>query len=429
MKTPALALLALSCFAQTEFDLLLKGGHLIDPKNDIDTTMDVAIRGTTIAAVAPSIAASRARRTLDLTGLYVTPGLIDLHTHVFHTTGVQDAWAGDNSIAPDTLSFRTGVTTMADAGSSGWRNFETFRHTVIDRARTRVLAFINIAGLGMMTDIVEQTDFNPKEVARLALKHKDVVVGVKSAHYQLPDWKSVDLAIEAGKAANIPIMVDFGYFLPERPYWRLVTERLRPGDISTHMFRGPVPYLDDQGRLLPYLKQARDRGVKFDVGHGGGSFVLRSAVPAVKQGFYPDSISTDLHTGSMNGAMQDMPTTVSKLLAMGMPPVDVVRASTWTPAQMIKRPELGHLTVGAPADVAVWNVMEGSFGFADAAGGRIQATERVQCELTIRDGRIVWDYNARGALNDYQKLPSTYGIRPGIDHIIRPPATSSGPTR
>jgi len=187
------------------------------------------------------------------------------------------------------------VTTMVDAGSSGWRNFEFLRTTVIDRAKTRVLALINIAGLGMITDAVEQADFNPDEVARLARKHRDVVVGVKSAHYQSPDWKSVDQAVAAGRAAGIPIMVDFGYFLPERPYWRLVTEHLRPGDISTHCFRAPAPWVDEKGKLYEYFHKARARGVIFDVGHGGGSFVFRNAVPAVAQGFYPDSISTDLH--------------------------------------------------------------------------------------------------------------------------------------
>ena len=205
-----LLLIVFSCPAQVQFDLLLKGGHVIDPKNGIDGPMDVAVRAGKIAAVERSIDPSRARKTLDVQGLYVTPGLVDIHVHVFHTTGVKDAWAGDNSVAPDSFSFRTGVTTMVDAGSSGWRNFETFRHTVIDRVKTRVLAMINIAGLGMMTDIVEQTDFNPRELARLAKKHADVVVGVKSAHYQLPDWKSVDSAIEAGQAAGSPIMVDFG---------------------------------------------------------------------------------------------------------------------------------------------------------------------------------------------------------------------------
>ena len=217
---PLALLLITPAFAQ--YDLLLKGGHVIDPKNNIDGIRDVAIQAGKIAAVAASIDPSLANKTIDAKGLYVTPGVVDIHTHLFHTTGIRDAWAGDNSVQPDAFSFRSGVTTMVDAGSSGWRNFETFRHTVIDRVQTRVLALINIAGLGMMADVTEQvsSDFQPKEVAALAAKHKDVVVGVKSAHYQLPDWMSVDRAIEAGKLADIPVMVDFGYFLPERPYWQ-----------------------------------------------------------------------------------------------------------------------------------------------------------------------------------------------------------------
>ena len=420
MKPPAVFLLcAFACFGQVQYDMLLKGGHVIDPKNNLDGVMDVAILDGKVEAVERSIDPARARKTLDVHGLYVTPGLVDIHVHVFHTTGIRDAWAGDNSVAPDAFSFRTGVTTMVDAGSSGWRNFETFRHTVIDRAKTRVLAMINIAGLGMMTDIVEQSDFDPGEVARLARKHRDVVVGVKSAHYQLPDWASVDRAIEAGKAAAIPIMVDFGYFLPERPYWQLVTQRLRPGDISTHCFRGPVPWVDDKGNLYDYLKKARSRGVRFDVGHGGGSFVLRNAVPATVQGFYPDSISTDLHVGSMNGAMMDMPTTMSKFLAMGMPLKEVILRSTWIPAQMIQRPRLGHLTPGAAADVAVWQLTKGDFGYADAAGGRVTGKERLLCELTLKDGRISWNWNALGAV-DWGTLPPDYGIRKGVDQIVRP---------
>ena len=272
-----LAAAAACALTAQEYDMLIQGGHVIDPKNGLNGRADVGVAGGKIAAVRPSIDAARARRVVDVRGLYVTPGLIDLHTHVFHSTGIRDAWAGDNSVQPDAFSFRTGVTTMVDAGSSGWRNFETFRHTVIDRARTRVLALINIAGLGMITDIVEQhaDDMRPAEVAKLAAKHRDVVVGVKSAHYQHPDWSSVDRAIEAGRQANIPIMVDFGYFLPERPYWKLVTERLRPGDISTHCFRGPVPWVDEAGKLYSYFRVARERGVRFDVGHGGGSFVFR----------------------------------------------------------------------------------------------------------------------------------------------------------
>lgn len=413
-------LLGSSCWAQS-YDIVLKGGHVIDPKNGIDGRMDVAITKGRIAAVAPSIDASQARRTLDVAGLYVTPGLIDLHVHVFNTTLQEGAWAGDNSVQPDAFSFRTGVTTMVDAGSSGWRNFEFFRHTVIDRARTRVLALINIAGLGMMTDVTEQvaSDFQPDKVAALAKKHKDVVVGVKSAHYQHPDWASVDRAIEAGNMADIPIMVDFGYFLPERPYWQLVTQRLRKGDASTHCFRGPVPWVDENGKLYDYFHVARKRGVKFDVGHGGGSFVLRSAVAAAKNGFFPDTISTDLHTGSSNGAMMDMPTTMSKMMAIGMPLKDVIRASTWAPAEWIKRPELGNLTVGAVADVAVWSLMQGDFGYRDASDGMVRGKQRLFCELTIAGGRLQWDFNSRTGV-DYRTLPPDYGVRPGIDFVLPP---------
>ena len=416
---PAILLLGAAVPAQHE--LLLKGGRLIDPKNNIDAPMDIAVSGGKIAAVGPNLDPRQASRTIDIAGLYLTPGLVDLHTHLFHTTGIRDAWAGDSSVSPDAFSFRTGVTTMVDAGSSGWRNFETFRHTVIDRAQTRVLALINIAGLGMITDITEQEkgDFRPQEVARLAARHKDVVVGVKSAHYQHPDWASVDRAVEAGKLAKIPIMVDFGYFLPERPFWQLVGEHLRPGDMSTHMFRGPVPWADESGKVYDYLRKARARGVKFDVGHGGGSFVFRNAAPAAKQGFFPDSISTDLHTGSMNGAMIDMPTTMSKFLALGMPLQAVVRASSWNPAENIQRPELGHLSVGAAADVAVWRLEKGDFGFADAAGGQLRGSERLVCELSLKGGRVVWDWNARSAA-DYRTLGPSYGIRPGIDRILPP---------
>jgi dihydroorotase len=413
---------ALAATAQERYDLILKGGHVIDPKNGIDARMDVAVRAGRIAAVAPNITGN-ADRIIDVSGLYVTPGLLDLHVHVFHTTLVPNAWAGDNSIAPDSFSFRTGVTTMVDAGSSGYRNFDQFRATVIDRVRTRVLALINIAGYGMMTNLVEQdvSDMRPEQTAEVARKNKDVVVGIKTAHFESPEWTSVDRAIAAGKLAGIPIMVDFGWFRPERPYWKLVTERLRPGDISTHIFRGPVPWVDDTGKLYPYLQQARSRGVKFDVGHGGGSFVMRNAVPAIAQGFYPDSISTDLHTGSMNAGMTDMPTTMSKLMAMGLPLKEAILRSTWNPAQMINRPELGHLTVGGIADVAVWSLMNGNFGFRDEAGARVSGKQRLVCEITLKDGRVMWDWNSRSGV-DYKQMGPRYGIREGMDILTPPPS-------
>ena len=311
---------------------------------------------------------------------------------------------------------------MVDAGSAGWRNFENFRYSVIDRAKTRVFAMINIAGLGMSTNAAEQikSEFQPDQVAKMAAKHKDIVVGVKSAHYEGPDWTSVDKAVEAGKLANIPVMVDFGFFMKERPYWQLVTEHLRPGDISTHCFRASVPWVDENGKLYDYLNRARTRGVKFDVGHGGGSFAFRNAAPATKLGFYPDSISTDLHGDSMNAAMMDLPTTMSKFLVMGMPLKDIILRTTWNPAQIIHHPELGNLSVGAVADVAVLRVADGDFAYADSNGGQLRGTQRINCEMTLREGRVAFDWNARAG-KDYTTLGPTYGLRPGADFLVIPP--------
>ena len=402
------------------FDLLLKGGHLIDPKNDIDGPMDLAIARGKVAAVAPDIPVDRAERTVDVSGLCVTPGLVDIHTHLYATPGNRQAWAGDNSVLPDGFSFRTGVTTMVDVGSSGWRNFEDFRFRVIDRCRTRVFALLNIVGMGMLTNIMEQNvhDMDPQTTADMARNHADVVVGMKTAHFAGPEWVSVDRALDAGARADLPIMVDFGRFCKERPYYELVTERLRPGDISTHMYLSAVPYVDENGKLFDYLFKARARGVIFDVGHGGGSFLFRNAVPSIEQGFYPDSISTDLHTGSMNGAMMDMATVMSKFLAIGMPLADVIRTSTWNPAREINHPELGHLTVGAVADVAVLNPMQGRFGYVDVRGGRAEGDRRLLCEMTLKDGRVVWDWNGRMGV-DYRQLGRLYGLR-DVDQLILP---------
>jgi dihydroorotase len=413
--------LALAVPALAQYDLLLKGGHVIDPKDRIDGIMDVAIAAGKITAVAPDINPSQAHRVIDVRGLYVTPGIVDIHTHLFATTGIPNGWAGDKSVLPDGFSFRSGVTTMVDAGSAGWRNFEQFRQTVIDRVKTRVLAFVNIVGLGMVSNFVEQEvkEMNPEQAARIAAKHKDVVVGIKTAHYEGRDWAAVDRAVEAGKLANVPVMVDFGFFMAERPYWQLVAQRLRPGDITTHIYRSGVPWIDENGKLLDYLRQARARGVKFDLGHGGGSFVFRNAVPAVQQKFYPDSISTDLHADSMNGAMMDFPTVMSKMLVLGMPMAEIVLRSTSMPAEVIRRPELGHLSVGSAADVAVWRIAEGEFGYADTSGGRIEGRQRINCEMTFKDGAIVWDWNARGAV-DYRTLGPSYGLRDGADYVIVP---------
>ena len=398
-------------FAQTEYDLVLKGAHVIDPKNKVNSVLDVAVRDGTIAAVARDIPPQKARRAVDVSGFYLVPGLIDLHAHVFAGSDGVGLAGGESSIYPDTFALRVGVTTLVDAGSSGRRNFAHFKKTVIDRARSRVLAFLNIGGVGMPGDAQEQNveDMDAQGAAELAMANRDTIVGIKVAHYRGPDWTPVERGVEAGTIAHIPVMVDFGEFRPERPFQDLVLKKLRPGDIYTHCFYAPVPMLDDQGRLLPYLFEARKRGVLFDVGHGGAAFEFRQAVPAVKQGFPPDSISTDVHSGSLNAGMKDQLNVMSKFLNMGMSLYDVVACSTWHPAQMIHREQIGHLSVGALADIAVLRVEKGSFAFVDSFGARMDGTQRLGNELTVSSGRVVYDLNGRtrdrwDRLGKYQTL-------------------------
>src|SRR5580658_8796602 len=377
-----------------DYDLLLKGGHVVDGKNKIDAVRDVAIRDGKIAAVEASIDPAKAHKVVSVSGMYVTPGLVDIHVHVYAGTGMRGAYSGDNSVYPDGFTFRSGVTTVVDAGSSGWRNFPDFKDRVIDRAKTRVLAFLNIVGAGMGGTVEQDLgQMDAKSAADMAERYKDTIVGIKTAHYAGPEWTPVERAVEAGTLANIPVMVDFGTFRPERPFQELVLKKLRPGDIYTHTYLSWVPILDDAGRILPYLSDARRRGVIFDVGHGGGSFLFRQAAPAMRQGFGPDSISTDLHIGSMNAGMKDMLNVMSKFLNMGMPLDEVILRSTWTPAREIRHEELGSLSVGSAADVAVLRVEEGHYGFVDTYGARLQGTRKLECELTVRNGRVVWDLN------------------------------------
>ena len=390
-------LLATALNADAPYELLLKGGHVLDPKNNLNATMDVAINNGKIARVAPDIDPIEARQVVDVSGFYVTPGLVDIHVHVYAGTGMRGAYSGDNSVYPDGHSFRSGVTTVVDVGSSGWRNFEDFKDRVIDRQRTRILAMLNIVGHGMGGGAIEQNtgDMDAKATADMAKKYPETIVGVKTAHYRAPDWIAVDRAVEAGTMADIPVMVDFGAFTNERPFEELVTKRLRPGDMYTHMYLASAPLLDANGKLRPYLHEARKRGVKFDVGHGGGSFLWKQAIPAIEQGWIPDSISTDLHISSMIRGMKSMTNVMSKILNQGVSIYDVVEMSTWHPAQQIRRPEFGHLSVGAIADVAVLRVNRGEFGFLDVRNGVFQGDKKIVAEMTLHDGRIAWDLNAR----------------------------------
>ena len=396
--------------AQPRYDLLLKGGHVFDPKNGIDGVRDVAIAAGKIAAVAENIPAESGVKVVSVPSLYVTPGLVDIHTHVLTMSGLRGSLPEDQNVWADSHTFRAGVTTVVDAGSSGWRNFPEQKSRILDHSRTRILAMLNIVGYGQGGGAIEQNtaDMDARATAAMAKRYPGLVVGVKTAHYQGPDWTPVERAVEAGRLADIPVMVDFGVFRPERPFEDLVLKKLRPGDIYTHTYVGSVPMLDGQGRVRPYLFEARKRGVIFDVGHGGGSLLFRQAVPAMRQGFPPDSISTDLHTESMNAGMKDMLNVMSKFLNMGMPLADVMARASWNPAREIKRPDLGNLSPGSPADIAVLRVEQGEFGFVDSFGARMRGTRKLVCEMTIRDGAVVWDLNGItrqdwDKLGDYKK--------------------------
>ena len=384
--------------AQAKYDLVLRGGHLVDPRNNVSAVCDVAISGGKIAAIAAKIDAP-ASTTVDVSGLFVTPGLVDIHTHVYAGTGEARSYAGDNSVYPDVVAPRAGVTTVVDVGGSGWRNFDDFKQRIIDRATTRVLAFLNIVGHGMRGGKFEQDlqDMSAQPTAGMARKYPGLVVGIKTAHFSGPEWAPVERAVEAGTLANLPVMVDFGSRRAERPLAELVTRKLRPGDIYTHMYSGIRGEQDPSGRVNPALWEARKRGVLFDVGHGATSFAWRIAVPAVKEGFLPDTISTDIHVASLSGGMKDMTNVMSKFLALGMPFDEIIRRTTWNAARAIRQDALGHLTVGAGADVAVWRIEKGTFGFVDGPGTRLGGTQKIVTELTIRGGKVVYDLNGLAA--------------------------------
>ncbi len=381
-----------------EFTILIKGGHVIDPKNNINQVMDVAILEDKVVQVAQNIDAKRAAQVIDAKGMYVTPGIIDIHSHNFFGTE-PDHYLGNGLevLPPDGFTFRSGVTTVVDVGGAGWKTFATFKTQTIDHAKTRVLSFLNIVGEGMRGGPYEQnlSDMDAKMTAMVVKQHKEIV-GIKVAHYMGAEWDPVDRAVAAGKIANVPVMVDFGGNLPPLSIEELFTKHLRPGDIFTHTFAqltSRQPIVDSQGKILPFVVEAQKNGIIFDVGHGGGSFRFSQAIPALKSGFIPNTISTDLHTGSMNAGMKDQLNVMSKFLNIGMNLQQVIAASTWHPAQVIHREDLGHLTANTVADVALFTLQKGKFGFVDSGGFSCQGTQKLQCELTIRDGKVVYDLN------------------------------------
>lgn len=383
-----------------QYDLLIKGGHLIDPKNNIDGIFDIAISDTKVARVATNIPDTSAEKVIDVQGMYVSPGFVDIHSHNYYgVTPDSDYSDGFNSINPDNFAFQSGVTTLVDAGGAGWRNFTHFKGQVIDRSQTRVLAFLNIVGEGMKGSPWEQNlnDMDAKMTALVARRHPEIV-GIKLAHYNGHDWTPVERAVEAGNLSDLPVMIDFGGARPPLPLETLFMEKLRPGDIYTHVFggggSGREAIVDEDYKLRPFIFDAQKRGIIYDVGHGGASFFYKNAVPAMKQGLRPNTISTDGHGRSILSGMKDMSNVMSKFLNLGMTIQEVITVSTWAPAQVIKHEELGHLTIGAEADITIFKIRTGDFGFMDRTGGeKMKGNQKIEVEMTIRAGTIVWDLN------------------------------------
>ena len=377
----------------TQYELLLKGGHVIDPKNHIDQVMDVAIAAGKIAKVADDIDPATAEKVADVSGFYVTPGLIDIHVHAYHTREPEGL-----SIIADHHSFRSGVTTMVDTGTAGAKHFLHFKRTVIDRSRTRIFAFINIVKSGMLGDFEQdEAEMDPELAASIVLAYPEDCVGIKTAHYWTKEpwddkhqpWTAVDRAVEASAICKKPLMMDF-WPRPERTYPELL-KKMQPGDIHTHVYAQQFPILDENKKPQKFMFEARDRGIIFDVGHGAGSFWFRQGIPMMEGGFGPDSISTDLHIGNVNGPVVDMITTMSKFLCMGMPLDELIYRSTVTPAEEIGHPELGTLSEGAEADVAVIERQEGEFGYTDCGRAKYFGSQKLVCKMTVRSGQVVYD--------------------------------------
>ena len=392
-----------------QYELLLKNGHLIDPKNGIDAAMDIAIHDGRIANVAEDIPSAHAAQCIDLTGLIVSPGLIDMHVHVYHTREPETL-----SVIADHHCFRSGVTTVVDTGTAGAKHFLHFKRTVIDRAKTRIFAYINIVKSGMLGPFEQDIkEMDAQLAASIVLAYPEDCVGIKTAHYWVsqpfdeahPPWAAVDRALEAAAICGKPLMVDF-WHRPGRSYQELL-RKMQPGDIHTHVYAQQFPILNDKNEPADFMFEARERGIIFDLGHGAGSFWFRQAIPAYQGGFAPDSISTDLHIGNVTGVVHDMLTTMSKLLCMGMPLDEVIYRSTLTPAAEIGQPQLGHLSVGAEADIAVLEQREGQFGYVDCGQARMNGNRKLNCEMTLRAGEIVYDLNGRAA-PAWQDAPPAY---------------------
>lgn len=392
--TGLMILISTSTSTAQNIDLLLKGGRVIDAKNNIDAKMDVAVKDGKIFRVAANIPESTAKKVIDVSGLLVSPGLINMHTHVYagSNVGFTD---GTSSQLPDAFGPRSGITTVVDAGTSGWRTFPDFKTKIIDKSMTRVLAFLSIAANGYSVDNAQENlaEMDVQKTAETIKNNPDILVGVRIGRYDGKEWTPWERASEAAQIVNKPLFVEC-----HLPQYTLVDQlnRMRPGDIMTHAFENVaerMTVVDEQGKVRPFVLEAQKRGVLFDIGHGGGGFWFNQAIPAFKQGLFPNSFGTDEHRTSMNSGMKTMLNVMSKYLNMGMSIPDIMARGSWFPAKSIKREDLGNLSEGSVADIAVLSILNGKFGFFDSGSNRIEGDRKFEAELTVRAGRVIWDLN------------------------------------
>ena len=408
------AVQASSALAQEtpRYDMVLKGGHVIDLANQVNRPMDVAVQDGKIARVDRNIPGSAGKKTINAAGYYITPGLIDLHICCYYTRlDLTPSVIADHHCLP------SGVTTCCDGGTAGAESFEDFRK-IIDRSKMRILSFLNIAAPGAQSNRAEQdpTQFKVQLAVDTAKKYSNLIVGFKTGHYggtfseaRLP-WASIDAVSEAGRQTGLPVLADFtpmppqGKF-PATSYREFLLEKMRPGDIVTHCLADRYPFLTEDGKLNPDVTKARARGVKFDLGHAGGSFSLRRVTPAIRQGFIPDSISADLFSDTPYTVGINLANVMSKFLCMGVPFEEIVRRTTVLPAQMIHRPELGNLSVGSTADIAVLEILKGKFAYLGSGGGKIVGEQKIQCVMTMFGGKILYDHPYGLSVPLWQEIP------------------------
>jgi dihydroorotase len=372
------------------FDLVLKGGHLLDPAAGVDARRDVGFAAGRVAAVDADIPRDAARQVVDVGGAHVAPGLVDLHAHAFIA-------GHDLGIETDPICAATGVTTLCDAGSTGAANFTGLREYVMARAETRVLAFLHLSAIGLSHLGVGEHAFleyfDPDLAAGVAREHRDVILGIKvREQVEVVGGHGLEplrRGIRAAEAAGLPVIVHVNN--PPAEYGEVLA-LMRPGDIVSHFLHGRGSgILDAACRIKPAVQEARRRGIVFDVAHGRNHVNFPVARRAFEQGFYPDTISSDLTRPGRAGIVKDLPTTLSKFLSLGMPLGDVVRAATATPARAIGRSgDLGTLRPGAAGDAAVFAIEEGRFPYQDADGHTLEGGRRWTPRLTVRAGRVWW---------------------------------------